>query len=187
MENYDEYTNEIDDINFEYINEKGLGLYDFINSIIKDLIKNISKNRCFIDENINNFFEFIVNFINDENGENKINFYVDIEEFDNGNLHTCKFIEDVVKFVIDFDGFIDDDSIIAYGFRTEEFKCDINDYIDSFEVNLYVNGDKLSHKSKFYNDLYDGIMAAAWHPSRYLDWCVDIEELKFLKELWGED
>ena len=26
----------------------------------------------------------------------------------------------------------------------------------------------------------------AWHPDRYIDWCVDEEEKKDLKQLWGE-
>ena len=29
-------------------------------------------------------------------------------------------------------------------------------------------------------------MAKTWHPDRYLDWCIDIEGIKLLKELWGE-
>ena len=29
-------------------------------------------------------------------------------------------------------------------------------------------------------------MVIAWHPSRYLDWCIDVEELRDLKERWGE-
>ena len=31
-------------------------------------------------------------------------------------------------------------------------------------------------------------MPIAWHPSRYLDWCIDFEELKFLEEeVFGEE
>ena len=41
------------------------------------------------------------------------------------------------------------------------------------------------HKSTFYRDLHDDLMPVAWHPDRFLDWCVDIEELKCLEERWG--
>ena len=59
--------------------------------------------------------------------------------------------------------------------------------IDSFWACVYTNTDKVLRKNKFYKDLHNDLIVKAWHPSRYLDWCLDIEELKFLKELWGED
>ena len=44
-------------IELKYINEKRLGVHDFIESIKKDLLKKISKNRVFIDEERIIYFE----------------------------------------------------------------------------------------------------------------------------------
>ena len=71
-------------------------------------------------------------------------------------------------------------------------ECNINKFdkeftVYSLEVDIYVNEDKIIHKKKFYKSLYDDLMKVAWHPSRYLDWCIDVEELKFLEELWGDE
>ena len=60
--------------------------------------------------------------------------------------------------------------------------------LDSIVVQIRIDKYKLEHKEKFYKDLYDDLMAVTWHPSRYLDWCIDFEELKFLEEeVFGEE
>ena len=55
---------------------------------------------------------------------------------------------------------------------------------ESIEEELLYESNKRIHKRTFYRDLYDDLMPVAWHPDRFLDWCVDIEELKVLEELW---
>ena len=95
-----------------------------------------------------------------------------------------------------------------YGYYDKE--CDINKFDNNFTIEIIdtiipVNPKKVEHKDKFYNDLYDDLMRAihkrkfykdlrdelipiTWHPSRYLDWCVEFNELKFLEEeVWGNE
>ena len=59
--------------------------------------------------------------------------------------------------------------------------------IDTFWVSVYTNPYKVLHKKKFYKSLCDELISIACHPSRYLDWCIAVEELKFLEELWGDE
>ena len=70
-------------------------------------------------------------------------------------------------------------------------KCNINEFDKKFfvkklDVDIYINYYKYIHKKEFYKDLHNDLMVIAWHPSRYLDWCIDVEELRDLKERWGE-
>ena len=71
-------------------------------------------------------------------------------------------------------------------------ECNINAfdkrfYVTSLEVSIFLDKNKILHKELFYKPLHDELMAVAWHPSRYLDWCIDFEELRDLKERWGEE
>ena len=86
--------------------------------------------------------------------------------------------------------------LIDFGYYDKE--CIINNFdkkyiVNSIDLNIYFRKDlnddliKAIHKNKFYKDLHDELMVIAWHPSRYLDWCIDVEELKFLKGVWGEE
>ena len=59
---------------------------------------------------------------------------------------------------------------------------------NKFYKDLHDDLMKAIHKRKFYKDLHDELMVVAWRPTRYLDWCIDFEELKFLKEeVWGDE
>ena len=194
LKNY-EYTN----IKLEYHNEEKLSFHDFIETIKSDLLLNISKNRGFIDEEEGKIIDFEICCTDEDDDINTFSFYIDIEKFDEGDIFTDKFVEDLLKFVrVEYYlrmkeifmsvGGIDygDDDVIDYGY--DRFDYSINDFIiESMEVIIYTNPHKIIHKKKFYKDLYDDLMPIAWHPSRLLDWCTDIEELKFLKELWGEN
>ena len=103
-------------------------------------------------------------------------------------IYTDKFARDLLDLVNEecylwlktyfiYDGGID------YGDDDED---DINDFIiDTFEVTIYTDVYKILHKRNFYKDLYDDLMSIAWHPDRYIDWCLDFEELRDLKERWG--
>ena len=44
---------------------------------------------------------------------------------------------------------------------------------------------KVMHKRKYYKSLHSDLLPIAWHPERYLDWCIDEEEKRDLKVLWG--
>ena len=46
-------------------------------------------------------------------------------------------------------------------------------YIFSLSGDLY----KVMHKRKYYKSLHTDLLPIAWHPDRYLDWCID-EDLK---------
>ena len=92
----------------------------------------------------------------------------------------------------EYDG--DDNNVVGYYidkynlYHKYKKKYNMNNFIiNSFEVVIYINNYKILHKRDFYNDLYDDIMAAAWHTDRYLDWCLDFEELRDLKKRWSID
>ena len=66
-------------------------------------------------------------------------------------------------------------------------KYNINNFIIySFEVIIPLDVFKKLHKQKFYKDLYDELMEVAWDPDRFMDWCLDFEESRNLKERWGK-
>ena len=72
----------------------------------------------------------------------------------------------------------------------EDYKIEhsINDFIIiSFKVTLYTNMHKIIHKNKFYKSLYDDIMEVAWNPDRFMNWCLDFEDLRNLKERWRKN
>ena len=50
-----------------------------------------------------------------------------------------------------------------------------------YEANRWI------HKRTFYKDLWEDLMPIVWHPTRILEWCLDVEELEYLKERWGID
>ena len=85
------------------------------------------------------------------------------------------------------DEFVSSLLIIAIKDYRENFNRGDDFIIDSMVVSICTNPYKINHKNKFYKSLYDDLMKVAWHPSRYLDWCIDVEELKFLEELWGDE
>ena len=39
-------------------------------------------------------------------------------------------------------------------------------------------------RKKLKKDIYDELEPIAWHPDRWWDWCVDIEEKKEIEKLW---
>ena len=170
-------------LTLKYLNEKRLGVHDFIESIKTDLLYNISKNRGFIDEE-RKIIYFEIWHTDNNNDKWFLSFFNGIKKFDEGDICTDKFARDLLDYANHYY------SIWLDIVDVEDYKIEhsINDFIIiSFKVTLYIDSYKISHKKKFYKDLYDDLMSVAWHPSRYLEWCVDIEELKFLKELWGED
>ena len=40
------------------------------------------------------------------------------------------------------------------------------------------------HKRKFSRRINDALRPVAWHPDRFLDWCIDEEEKKFFARMW---
>ena len=55
-------------------------------------------------------------------------------------------------------------------------------YFKSLSSELY----KGVHKHRYFKSIHRDLIPIAWHPDRYLDWCLDEEEKKDLKQLWGE-
>ena len=53
---------------------------------------------------------------------------------------------------------------------------------DDIDIQKY----RQDHKRKYYKPLYNDLLPIAWHPYRYIDWCLDEDEKKDLKHLWGE-
>ena len=177
---------------------KKLRVHDFIESINTDLTNTISKNLGFIDKD-NEVIYFEISYTN-KNGEvGSFDFSDNIKKFDVDGICTDKFARDLIyyankeeNYAYGMELFYGDGDLIDYYDYDEDdddqIEYNINNFIiDSINITIYTNPYKIIHKKKFYKDLYDDLMPIAWHPSRLLDWCADIEELKFLKELWGED
>ena len=163
---------------FNYSNKKRLVINDFIESIKKDLLQNISKNRGFINKD-REVIDFEVFCSYKKN--NMFSFYF-LMDMDNDEIFIDEFTRNLLYKAYEFDDY----GLIYYN-ENGDLDCDndldIKDFfIFSIKVKLYTDEYKILHKKKFYKDLYDDLMVATWHPSRYLDWCIDFEELKFLEE-----
>ena len=186
-------------IELAYLNEKRLGFNDFMKFIKPDLLYNISKNSVY-----NAFIGFEICYTNnnyyDENGDNTFyfSFTENINDFDFIGLYTDEFNRELfyqvnkecylwLKTNFIGDGVIDygDEDVVDY----YDKDCDdVKDLIiDSFEVIIYADSDKVEHKNKFHKDLHNDLMVVAWRPDRVLDWCLDFEELRDLKKRWSID
>ena len=161
-------------LSLKFFNEKGFLIREFIDSINKDLLKKISKYREFIIE------------------KNGYDFYCNIFFIKNDGVYRSRIILDLKK-GLEFDENYFNEILIYGGFRNffeedDELEFFNGIVLDSIVVQIRIDKYKLEHKEKFYKDLYDDLMAVTWHPSRYLDWCIDFEELKFLEEeVFGEE
>ena len=150
-----------------YFNSK-LDSCAFINSIKNDIIKRLAKNRECLIEKINLCFHFWRR--DDERksicGNQTPIFFENLNFGDNG-INSNDLMEKILigeKRAVSIKDF-DNKYII-----TEIFFGRVYDYF------------KILHKKKFHKYLRDELMVVAWHPTRYLDWCIDFEELRFLEE-----
>ena len=191
----------------EYFNKKRLCLNDFLNEMNKEFLSFVSKNRGFIDEDENegtplsgNYItpiDFIINYYTIKD-DDEIHYFHDdcLINLDKGILLNYGEIinypdfNDIWEVVIWWTN-IQYDENYEFGVYHPRDELKINNIneiiIVSLKIKLHKNIFKLNHKKKFYKSLYDDLMKVAWHPSRYLDWCIDVEELKFLEELWGDE
>ena len=142
---------------------------DFINSIKDDIIKRLSKDRECLTE---------IHFLFEYRDRNVREYYpygnqtpLTIENFDfgvngiNANDLIKKFLKDKLS-INDFDN--------KYFILRISFSREYDD-------------NKLSHKKKFFKSLDKELIKTAMHPSRYFDWCIDINKQKLLEELWGDE
>ena len=180
-------------LRFKYFNEKELEIGDFIDSMNKDLLKVISKNYGFLDKD--SPADIKITYFGKNDGEMFIYYWEDDEiDFDKGLILFDEISELLIdnandsyerrqkqKYFMNIYNDEDDDDDDYYANSMNDF------IIDSIKITLCKDAHKVLHKKKFYNDLHNDLMAVAWHPSRYLDWCIDFEELRDLKERWGEE
>ena len=200
---------------YEFINNKRLNFCDFINEIKEDIMKKISKNRKFIDYHNKPYIpekekniSFSIKLIQDKNlcYPNDIflktdrNFDIDgLSEVDFVKAALCCADDELLSFVTGYDksnSFYFDayyknrsEYHVKYSYNPVKiYKFDEKFHVGKIEMGIFLNYFKVIHKEKFFRRLHDEIMEVAWHPTRYLDWCVDFEELKFLEEeVWGEE
>ena len=76
-----------------------------------------------------------------------------------------------------------------YYYREELYEMYQRDYDLSMHKGRY--NSKLSeelfqfyHKRKFFKRLCDELLATAWHPDRWWDWCLDNDEKQEIEKLW---
>ena len=55
----------------------------------------------------------------------------------------------------------------------------------SFKDELLHEAWKCIHRRIFLNDIREELMSVAWHSSRFVYWCLDLEEFQEVKERWG--
>ena len=172
-------------ISLQYYNGKKLNVCDFIESIKEDLLKILSKNRGFAEEKQDD----------DIDVKYAIQFRITYEIFDDGTsfcyypstkfgvngICVNKFTKDLINCA--------NENYEKYGGKFfcfgEEFdikKFDEKSTINFFDVTIWVNYDRITHKEKFYKKLHDEIVESAWQPSRYLGF----EELRALQERWPQ-
>ena len=195
-------------ITIVYSNEKKLEIGDFIDSMNKDLLKVISKNYGFLDKDSWPVIEIIYSGKND--GE-IFEYYCgedDEMDFDEGFILPVDVISEILmenaneiyydnyqkqKYLMRVyhleNGYEEDEYVESDEEDEDEYYSNnTNDFIiNSIKITLYKDSQKVLHKKKFYNDLHNDLVAAAWHPSRVLDWCIDFQELRYLKKRWGVD
>ena len=106
----------------------------------------------------------------------------DYVEGDNGPFSYC------------FDKYYDDcfEYFNCWGESYLKKQCNINNFDEKFFVKeldfiIYLNQEKINHKNKFYKDFHMELIERTWNSSRYLDWIVDIEELRDFKERWSNN
>ena len=200
-----------DTVDIKYFNEKELGFCDFIEEIKEDFLKNISKNRGLLFEGKCIAFD-VYYFNKHKDGYETIYYYCDInfgvkeicvDKFCKGILNCANehYIDLFGNYVGNEENYIelqrDNENWEFYDYIRNfsgyyDKECNINRFDNNFiieivNIRLQMDTYKLLHKEKFYKSLYDELMAIAWHPSRYLDWCIDFEELRDLKERWGKE
>ena len=192
-----------------YVNSEGLGFCDFMCSVEDKILRDFSRNRAFakyfratfflLDRKFGDFClvlhgdnKFAVNGlpINDivrhvlKRANDNYHFWSWIRR--DRSKHVCPYQRDYpheTKYTID--------NIDGIGVN----RLDVEIYIDKFRLlhkrkscidsDLVVEVNRRAHKRIFNDEIREELMIVTWHPDRFLDWCVDIEELKFLEELWG--
>ena len=177
----DELTEETDYfLNIEYYNTKKLRIKEFIELIKDDIQKSITKNRIF---NIGKFINFIFYYdlyCDSEYCTEYWNYYRADKNFGANGIFVKSFVKDLVNCVKKDYIIFDSNNEIYYNKFGKEF------IVSLFEISILVDIDKINHKRKLYK-VFDELLEVAWNPDRinYLDWCLDFEELRDLKERWG--
>ena len=197
-------------ISLKYYNRKKLRICDFIETIREDLLKKISKNRGFIDKK-NGYIYFEIIYYNKDDdeydNERPFNYYEDINFGVNGicgdkfvkNLlnYANKKFKEILKDYVGFEYYYENEEYILgdgyheiFGYYDKE--CNINKFdknfiVGSLNVEINIDSYKLEHKKKFYKTLHNDLMEVAWGTDRVLNWCLDFEELRDLKERWGKN
>ena len=193
-------------ISLRYVNTEGLGFRDFICSVEDKILRVLSKNRAFVKRV---HLRFVLDGRFDEShfdGDNK--FAVNGLPINDIVGHAVKRENDSHNFFLRFECNCHPHPCYMRWGRHDypyETKYTIDDigvrrlhveiYIDKFRLlhkrkscidsDVVYEANRRAHKRIFKDEIQDELMIVTWHPDRFLDWCVDIEELKFLKELWG--
>ena len=164
---------------FVYDNEDRLGVNDFLEENKLDIIYRVSRfNRCFVEKVR---FVFTMAYFPIDDNEIVYEYSKDFDKIciDDIVKNLCKGAEDLARGMVDFDleqPYSIDDLLIG----------DLSVYVYiSFKEELLYEAWKGIHRRIFRNDIWEDLMSAAWHPSRFVCWCLDVGEFQDLKERWG--
>ena len=59
-------------------------------------------------------------------------------------------------------------------YNNDRILCDYTDHLLAELHGMWESDMNLSfHKARYYKSLYAELLPIAWHPDRYLDWCID--------------
>ena len=155
----------------EYFNDKKIANMDFLRLIKEDCLYNLSKALSIKYEDIgkDELVEFQIDYSQDNGHKHYYGFSFSPKCDMSGIFPSNEISNDFLN-----------DRPEATKFRNALINQKV--LIDTFWVSIYTNPYKVLRKNKFYKSLHDEIVAAVWQPSRYLDF----QELRDLKERWGE-
>ena len=165
---------------FLYDNVDCLRVYDFLEEYKSSILYRVSSFNPWLVEKVRLVFT-MAHFPIDDN-EIVFEYSKDFDKLCVKDIaeDLCKGAEDLALF-----GMVDSD--LERPYSVDEL------LIGDLVVNVYISfKDELLHEvwkgeqwRIFRNEIWVELMSVAWHPSRFVYWCLDVEEFQEVEERWG--
>ena len=166
---------------FIYSNVDSSGVYDFLEKNKPRILRRVTSfNQCLV-EKVRLVFTMAFFPIDD----NEIVCEYTQKDFDKLSVKDiaedlCKGAEDLTLF-----GMMDADLERPYSVDNILIGDLAVNIHTSFKDELLHKAWKAQHRRIFLNGIWEELMSVAWHPSRFVYWCLDVEEFQEVKERWG--
>ena len=164
---------------FLYDNVDRLGVYDFMEEYKSGILYTVSSfNQCFVEKVR---LVFTMAYFPIDDNEIVYEYSKDFDKLCTKDIaeNLCKGAEDLASGIVGLDleqPYSIDDLLIGDLLVT---------VFISFKDELLHEAWKGIHRRILLNDIQYELKAVAWHPSRFVYWCLDLEEFQELKERWG--